>query len=409
MGIAIRPASSPPALATLVFLTALSTITLNMFLPSLSKMAEEFSVSYAVMALSVSGYLAATGLVMLIMGPLSDRYGRRPILLIGVSIFVVASALCTIATNVWVFLAFRVLQGAIVSAWTIALAVVRDTVEASQAASRIGYITMAMAVAPMLSPVLGGFLDEAFGWRSNFALFTALGLLALLLIWFDLGETNLSPSPTFGEQFQTYPELFRSRRFWGYAICAAGSVGAFYAFIAGSPLVAQKLLDVRAAELGIYIGIITAGFTFGSFLSGRFAARTPLTTMVLYGRIVACTGLIAGLALIALGYVNVLTVFGAAICVGIGNGITLPSASSGIMSVRPRLAGSAAGVSGALSLVIGSVLTGITGYHVGDGSSATPLLSIMLMSSAAGLVAVLYVMWIDRFEGVLPVKQDPGT
>jgi len=402
-------ATSPPHIATLVFLTMLSTITLNMFLPSLSNMAVEFGVPYAVVALSVSGYLVSTAVMMLIMGPLSDRFGRRPILLAALVIYVIASVICTLATDIWVFLTFRILQGAIVACWTISMAVVRDTVEPSEAASRIGYITMAMAVGPMLGPTFGGFLDAAFGWRASFIAYSGLGVLAFLLVWLDLGETNKTRSKTFGEQFRAYPELFRSRRFWGFAVCAAGSVGAFYAFLAGSPLVAGQMLGVTEAELGIYIGIITAGFTFGSFLSGKFASRTELTTMTLIGRCVACGGLALGLICVAiLGLVNVVTVFGAAICVGIGNGLTMPSANSGIMSVRPRLAGSAAGASGAMALGIGSLLTAFTGVVVGDGQSAVPLLAVMFGSSAVGLLAVLYVIRIDRREGAFPTVSSSG-
>lgn len=400
-------ATTPPHMATLVFLTMLSTITLNMFLPSLSNMAAEFDVPYALVALSVSGYLVSTAAVMLIMGPLSDRLGRRPVLIGGLAVYVAASFVCTLATDFWVFLTFRVLQGAMVAGWTLSLAVVRDTVPANQAASRIGYITMAMAIGPMLGPTFGGFLDAAFGWRASFVAYTALGIAALIIVWLDLGETNKTPSKTFGEQFRAYPELIRSRRFWGFAVCAAGSVGAFYSFLAGAPLVAQKMLGVAAAELGIYIGIITAGFTFGSFLSGRFAARTELTTMVLSGRLVACGGLALGLICIMFGMVNVVTVFGAAICVGIGNGLTMPSCNAGIMSVRPRLAGSAAGASGALALGIGSLLTALTGIAVGDGQSAIPLLAVMLASSFVGLLGVLVVMRIDRREGAFPARTDP--
>ena len=212
----LRSATSPPRIVTLILLTGLSVLSLNMFLPSLSNMAAEFQVDYSLISLSIAGYLAITAVLQVIMGPLSDRYGRRPVLLVGLVIFTLASLVCALTTSIWVFLAFRVLQGAVISGWALSLAVIRDMAPPKEAASLIGYVSMAMAVAPMLGPMLGGALDEVFGWRASFVVFTGFGAAALGLCWVDLGETNKTPSATFAEQFRTYPELFRSRRYWGY-------------------------------------------------------------------------------------------------------------------------------------------------------------------------------------------------
>ena len=201
-----RAASSPPRLSTLVLLTALSVLSLNMFLPSLSNIAEEFEADYALVNLSIAGYLGITAVLQLVMGPLSDRYGRRPVLMAGTAIFALASLGCALADSIWGFLTFRVLQGAIVSGNALSRAVIRDMVPAREAASLMGYVAMAMAVAPMLGPMFGGVLDELFGWRATFAVFTGLGVLVLALCWIDLGETNLTPSETFLKQFRDYPE-----------------------------------------------------------------------------------------------------------------------------------------------------------------------------------------------------------
>ena len=169
-------------------------------------------------------------------------------------------------------------------------------------------------------------------------------------------------SGTLKKQSRVYPELVRSRRFWGYALCIAFSTGGFYAFLGGAPLVASTLFDVPPALLGVYMGSITAGFVSGSFLSGRFAARYALTTMMIGGRIVACLGLILGLLVLAAGVLHELTLFGACVCVGIGNGITMPSSSSGALSVRPTLAGRASGLSGALTVAGGGDFGGHRGH-----------------------------------------------
>ncbi len=391
-------ATSPPKFFTLVLLTGLTTLSLNMFLPSLPNIAQELAADYALVSLSIAGYLAVTAVLQLIMGPLSDRYGRRPVLLAGLVIFVLSSLGCALATNIWVFLAFRLLQGAIISGYAISMAVIRDMVSERKAASLMGYVAMAMAVAPMLGPMLGGALDELFGWRASFYAYFAVGVAVLGLCWFDLGETNRAPSQTFLHQVRAYPELVRSRRFWGYALCMAFSTGAFYSFLAGVPLVAETLFAMSPAVLGFYMGTITAGFALGSFLSGRYAQRYALTTMMIAGRLVACAGLAVGLALFHAGIVHVVTLFGATIFVGLGNGITMPSSNAGALSVRPHLAGSASGLSGALTVGGGALMTFVTSSILTPQNGGYVLFAMMLFASLMALFAALWVLGLDRGE-----------
>jgi len=396
----LSAATSPPRLLTLILLSALSVVSLNMFVASLSNIAEEFQADYALVNLSIAGYAGMTAVLLLIMGPLSDRFGRRPVILTGLLIFILASLGCMLADDIWMFLFFRLLQGAIISGVVLSNAVIRDMVPAKEAASLMGYLAMAWAVAPMLGPMLGGVLDELFGWRASFVAFVAFGVVIFSLCWVDLGETNKAPSATFAKQFQTYPELFQSRRFWGYALCMAFSTGAFYAFLGGVPLVAKAMFGMSAATLGFYMGTITAGFFLGSFLSGRYAKRYPLTTMMIAGRIVACAGLVVGLVLFLTGVVHALSLFGATIFVGVGNGLTMPSSNAGAMSVRPKLAGSASGLSGALTVGGGAVMSLITGALLTEENGAYPLLGMMLFSSLMALAAALYVLRIDRIAAL---------
>jgi Bcr/CflA subfamily drug resistance transporter len=359
-------------------------------------MAQDFETDYAVVALSIAGYLGVTGLLMLVMGPLSDRFGRRPVLLAALTLFTLASTVCALATDIRVFLAFRVLQGAIISGSGLSIAVIRDRWPPQEAASKIGFVSMAMAVAPAAAPMVGGALDEIFGWRANFVAYGTLGVAALVLTWVDLGETNRHPSATFAQQARSYPELLRSRRFWGYALCAAFSTGSFYAFLAGTPLVAVTLLGLSPAALGVAMGSITAGFTLGSFLAGRFAARSSLTTLMIAGRLVACTGLTVGLVLFLGGFVHVLSLFGATIFVGIGNGLTTPGCYSGALSVRPELAGSASGLAGALTVGGGALVTSLTGVIVTGDTGAIALLGVMLFWALAALAVALDVRAVER-------------
>lgn len=385
----IPAAKSPPRFATLVTLTALSVLSLNMFLPSLSSMAEAFGTDYATISIAVSGYLAVTAILQLVIGPLSDRYGRRPVMLGALSVFLCASLVCATTERIEVFLGFRVLQGGIIAGWAVSLAVVRDTFGPQQAASRLGFISMAMAIAPMTGPMVGGLLDEVFGWRANFLLYAGLAGAMLMVCWLDLGETNTKKSTSLTAQIRSYPTLLRSRRFWGFAGCTAFSTGTFYTFLAGPPLVAAHQFGLSPAVLGICMGSITGGFLLGSFLAGRFSARHSLTRMMVVGRLTACAGLTAGLVFVLMGESNPLLYFGATVFAGLGNGITMPSSNAGTMSINPRLAGSAAGLTGALTVGTGAVLTSLAGAILTPQNAAIGLLVLMLIAGLIGLVAAL--------------------
>jgi DHA1 family bicyclomycin/chloramphenicol resistance-like MFS transporter len=393
----ISAASAPPRLFTLVLLSGLSVVSPNMFLPSLPNIAAEFQAGYGLLAsTSVAGYAGMTTVLQLLIGPFSDRFGRRPVILVSLVIYILGSLGCLLATDVWTFLLFRTIQAAIVSGFALSRVIIRDTEPAQKAAGLMGYLSIAWAIAPMLAPMLGGALDLLFGWRANFIAFLVFGAAVLALCWFDLGETNKNPSETFTKQFKSFPSLFRSWLFWGYSLCMAFSMGALYAFLAAAPLVATAVLRMSPATLGIYMGSTAAGFILGSFVSGRFAAHYPLTTMIVAGRVVAFAGLTLGLGLLLAGIVHEFSLFGSCVLLGAGNGISMPSCNVGAMSVRPELVGSAAGLSGALTGAGGALMSGITSTVLNEANAAFVLLGMMLVSSTMALLAALFVLCLDR-------------
>lgn len=391
---------TPPHVTTLVLVAGLSALNMNMILPALPSLAAGFGADYAVVALAISGYLALTGLLQLLIGPLSDRFGRRPVILWAFGIFLVATTGCALAPNIWIFLACRMTQASVAAGLVLSRAIVRDTVPASQAASQIGYVTMGMSLMPMLAPMLGGFLAETFGWQSIMIVTLVFGIAVFALVWTDLGETNLTPSTSFGAQLRAYPELIRSSRFWGYALTATLASGAFFAFLGGGPWVATHVLNLGASALGYYFGLIGLGYLIGNFFSGRFASRLGLTRMMMLGGAVATLGLGLTLALMALDMISAPGFFGAMGLVGLGNGLLLPSANAGMVSVRPHLAGSASGLGGAMMIGGGAALSVLAGAMLGPEYGAWPLLWLMFASSALGLCATLHILRLDRRDGL---------
>lgn len=387
---------SPPHIFTLILLAGMSACVMNMFLPSLPAMATHFEAEYAVIQLSVAIYLGFSAILQLFVGPLSDKYGRRPVILWGLGIFLVATIGCIYAPNIETFLAFRMAQAAIASSMVLSRAAVRDMYAQDQAASMIGYVTMGMAVVPMISPAIGGVLDEWFGWRSVFWALFVLGGATMLLAWADMGETALPSTKSLTAQFGEYPELLRSMRFWGYALAASFSSGAFFAYLGGAPFVGQEVFGMSPATLGFFFGAPAVGYFAGNFITGRFATRFGVNQMVLWGCLANAMAGTISLLIFEAGYGSPLSFFGMMTLVGLGNGLTIPNATAGMLSVRPHLAGTASGLGGAIMIGGGAFLSAWVGVLLTPESGAFPLLWMMLVTAVLGLGAILFVLHREK-------------
>jgi DHA1 family bicyclomycin/chloramphenicol resistance-like MFS transporter len=392
--------ATPPHIMTLVLLAGLGALSMNIFLPSLPAMAEEFGTEYRLIQLSVALYLGVNAVLQVFIGPISDRFGRRPVMLASIIIFLIATVGTLVATTVEVFLAFRALQAVIVAGLVVGRAVVRDMVPQEEAASMIGYVTMGMAIVPMVGPMIGGALEEAFSWHASFWLLLACGALTLWLAWSDMGETAVHRSTSFAQQFRQYPELLTSRRFWGYCLTAAFASGAFFAYLGGAPFVGSEVFHLSPAVLGFYFGAPALGYAIGNFLSGRFSVRLGINRMVLAGTLITCLGLLMLLAVELAGARHPAVFFGFITFVGLGNGMVLPNATAGMLSVRPRLAGSASGLGGAIMIGGGAALSALAGALLTPGSGPYPLLYLMLATSGAAVVSILYVIRRERAVGI---------
>lgn len=384
--------ATPPHIATLILMAGIGALSLNVFLPSLPSMADHFGVDYALMQLSVSAYLATTAIVQIVIGPISDRFGRRPVVLATVSIFTIVSVGAVYAPNFTVFLICRLLQTSIATGFVMSRAIVRDMVPQDQAASMIGYVTMGMSVVPMLGPAVGGVLDEAFGWQASFWMLAGGGLLLLIMVYFDQGETFTRREGGFAAQVKEYPKLLTSQRFWGYCLAAAFASGAFFAYLGGAPFVGSEVFNMTPAELGFYFGAPAIGYLIGNGLSGRYSVGVGVDRMVLIGAMLTVAGMVLLLLLDLAGFIHPIVFFGFMVFIGLGNGILLPNANAGMLSVRPSLAGSAAGLGGAFMIGGGAALSVIAGFILGPGTGARPLIILMLLTTLASMVCALWVI-----------------
>jgi len=311
------------------------------------------------------------------------------VLLSALALYALASLGTVLATDFTLFLACRLVQAMVLAGSVLGLATLRDMYATREAAAKMGVIAAAMAIAPMIGPTIGGVLDTLLGWRAIFVLYALIGAGCLVLCWLDWGETRVKARRTPREQVAAYGALLGSGLYWAYALCTAFSVGTFYVFITGAPFVALESFGLSTTWIGVGIGSITGGFMIGSTLTARFAPVYGLTPLILAGRSVAVLGLCVGAGAFLSGLTHPLLLFGATICVGFGNGLTISNTNAGMISVRPDLAGSAAGLSGALQLFIGAGLTSVTLVWVSAGATPLRLLGVMILTALIALITGL--------------------
>lgn len=388
--------NTPPSIGTMVALVAVASIPLNIFLPSLPAMAKYFETPYSVMQFAVTGFLVLTGLLQLVIGPLSDRFGRRPVLLVALLIFILASAGASIATSFNEFMFYRLIQSVVVAGTAISRASVRDMVGRDKAASMIGYITMGMALAPMLTPPLGGYLGATFGWQSNFYVLTGCGILVFALTFFDYGETNLKRTANFTQQFKAYPALLTSRRFWGYSLTTAFSAACYFAYLGGAPYVGSVVYHLGPEQIGLYLMFTPMGYIMGNFISGRYSRVLGLEKMLIIGCSLVLVPMLTCLAVILSGVSHPLGFYLFTFSIGLGNGMVLPNATAGLLDVNPSLAGSASGLGGAILTFGGAAFSATAGFLLTETSGALPLVLCIVVASACALSVALFTVRVER-------------
>ncbi|MGR3467191.1 MAG: MFS transporter, partial [Shimia sp.] len=211
---------------------------------------------------------------------------------------------------------------------------------------------------------------------------------------------------SFRAQIAAYPELLTSPRFWGYCAAAALSSGSFFSYLGGSPYVGTEVFGLSTALLGVYFGAPAIGYFAGNFISGRYSAQVGIDRMILWGSVICAGGLAVALGLALTGLSSALVFFGFMTFVGLGNGMVLPNATAGMLSVRPHLAGSASGLGGSLMLGGGALLSAFAGIILEGRGSEVPLLVLQVATSAGAILAILYVLRRKARDAVVPAAAE---
>lgn len=364
----VEESIAKPGILVLVAMSALQPFALNVMAPALPGMANAFDVDYATIQLTLTFYLVSVAVSQFFGGPLSDRFGRRPIILVSLALYTLGAFGATLADSVGGLIAARVVQacgGG--TAFALARAVIRDTSDRDESASRIGYVTTVMVVVPMVAPLCGGMLDERFGWRSIFFTSTVFGVVVLLYVSLRLKETRPHHglgSGSLRHVFSAFPTLLSDRRFLGYAGALGFCSASFFGFLAAAPYVIVTTMGQSPDVYGAFFVLSAFGYMIGNFVSGRYGQRIGTDRMVLIGSAISSTAILIELIVIATLPWTPFSFFVPLMGNAIGNGLTMPGATAGALSVRPELAGSAAGFAGAFQLGLGAAMTVATSHAV---------------------------------------------
>ena len=389
--------STPPHIFTLILLASISTLSMNIFLPSLPNIASDLNSSTNIMGLSVGIYLASSAVLQLIIGPVSDQIGRRPLILWSLVVFCLSTFAAVFSTSATQFLILRVFQAVSASCIVLSRAIVRDTTDSvEKAGSKIAYVTMGMAVIPMVGPAVGGLLDYQYGWEASFWTLCFLGIVILVISFFDVGETLSDHGQGFFEQISTYPSLLKSKRFWAYCLSSACVAGAFFSYLGGAPFVGNEVFGFEPKNLGLLFGAPALGYLVGNYIAGRFSTKIGLDKMIFLGITIALLGISISLVVSFLSMGSIFSFFGFMTFVGLGNGMSLPNATSGMMSINPKLAGTAAGLGGAITIGGGAGLSSVANFILSPGSTEVPLLVLMWTSVFCGLCSVIFASYRNK-------------
>lgn len=388
---ATRPAAKAPAglLALLMAMTAIGPLSLNILVPALPALAQRFATEPAVVQLAVSLYLLGLAVSQLVLGPLSDRFGRRPVLLTGLLMTALSSAGAIAASSIGGLIAARIAQSLSASAGiVVGRAIIRDLYDRERAASMIGWVATAMVVAPMISPLIGGLLETAFGWEATFLFVAAVTFTVFVWARFALPETKPDHvvSGGFRHLWTDTRALFGNGPFNGYVLVAALGSATFFAFLGGGPHVVIAMMGRTSAEYGFWFLLTAFGYMLGNLVAARYSPRYGIERMIHAGLVFELVGAVLSiLSAMTLPAGGPEIVFLPQWLISFGNGVFLPNAIAGAVSVRPQAAGTASGISGFAQFAIGAIAAQGMSHIIVTAATPLPMALSMLVFGAAAM------------------------
>jgi DHA1 family bicyclomycin/chloramphenicol resistance-like MFS transporter len=368
---------------------------MHVIIPALPATARALGMSIGTAQLTITLYLIGLAIGQLLYGPVSDRFGRRPVLLAGLSLFTLASILTALAPDATVLIAARILQSiGGCAGLVLGRAAVRDGATADKAAGQLALLTLVMAMVPAIAPAIGGYVTAYINWRASYVLLALFGGATLVACGLLMPETFAPQGASSRSMATAYARLLRSPRFLGYAVGGACSTTAFYGFMSASPFIFETQLHQPTQRVGLYYLFLMLGVAGGSFGANRIAGRLPVQTAL---RIANGLGILgAGLFALAdaANLLSVLTVVAPVSLFMVGAGMASPFALAGSVSVNPQAIGAASGMYGFVQMGYGMLCTVVVEtWHPG---AVYPVATVLLGSALLGQAAMSMAMRAER-------------
>ncbi len=382
-----RPTAGAAPFALLVAITACGTLGMHLVIPALPATAQALHVSAGTIQLTITLYLIGLAAGQLAYGPISDRFGRRPVLLAGLALFTLAGLATALAPSAALLILARILQSiGGCAGLVLGRAMVRDAAEGDRATKQLALLTLVMSMAPAIAPVFGGYAVAWFGWRAAFGVLAAVGAVTLALTAWRLPETNQPGRRTGASLLAGSIRLARSPAFRGFALGGACTTTSFYAFMAASPFIFINLLHQTPQRVGLYYMLLMVGLAAGGFTANRLAGRVRMEWVLRGANLLAIAAAAGFLLAWATGVLNVATVVGSVGLFMMGAGIASPFALTSAISVNPNAIGAASGLYGAVQMLYGALCTVIVASWA---PGSVPTVGVVMLGSAVlGQVAL---------------------
>jgi DHA1 family bicyclomycin/chloramphenicol resistance-like MFS transporter len=379
----------PAPLWLLALLTLSGTLGMHIFAPALSSAARGLNVGAGAMQATISFYILGLAAGQLIYGPLSDWFGRRPMMMIGLALYTLAGAAAALAPSVHLLVAARLVQ-ALGGCAGLALgrAMVRDAAGPLDSARRLALLNLMITLGPGLAPALGGAMVSTSGWRSILWLLCGLGAVLLLTSWRLLPETGRpSTNGNLGELGRNYRRLLSSPAFLGFSIGGGCATTSMYAFIASSTFILVDQLRRPSYEVGLYLAVLIGGIWLGNALVSRLVAKIAVRRLMVLGNLLSVVAALAFLAAVLSGHLSVVSAITPMFFYTLGAGVASPMALTEAVSVNPHVVGAASGLYGSTQMAIGALCTALAAL------GRDPALSAALVLVGAGVVAQAAFWW----------------
>lgn len=388
--------------AQLIAFSAIAPFGMHLIIPAITPIKDEFGITASEAALLISATLWGIAASTLFFGVLADRYGRRPMLVIGLVLFVIGSLMGMFGQSAGVVIAGRVVQGIGGSTGiVISRAVIRDLYSREKATSILAYLTMVVMVAPIMAPAFAGYIVQAHGWRAIFAISGVLGFFILGWLVTRFRETlrDPVPMPNLFAMLAAYFSVLRSPVFLLYTLGGTFIMVSFFGMMSGVPHVAEYSWKIGKDELGYYLGAGGLGMMGSAFITARVAERVDLDMLLMRGFMIVGIGVTIMVSLFAAGINHPLSLFGPAVINGFGAGFILPTATARALSAVPRMAGTASGMMTFLQFLAGGVAAQAIGYF--DHHTPWPVVGLIVFGNLVAAIFAMYGIAAAKRRGAL--------